>query len=288
MKPIRCLATISAFALALTAVVHPAAIANPVSEDDIADSRARERATAGDIAALEIELAQIQTQTEQTGVAAQEAAEAYLRADEERLAAEQRAKDAAAAASAALQEVETARDKLGVSARDMYRRGSVPFTQLSPYVSDHTFHELSTAMTTRKLVTNARDGALQEFRGVETVAATLARQAEQARSEAEAAAKAANARNVQAQEAFDKADSQEHAAAMRRDELIAELARQRNTTEALERERQADLERARKERESEAALAQLQAQLAAQPAQPPSRDTPRPAPAPTSAPKPPA
>lgn len=290
MKRSGMLATISALALTMSGVAIPGASARPVSDEDIANSRQQERSTAAEIAALEIELAQIQSETERTGISAQEAAEAYLRADEAREAAEERAKAAAEKASAALQAVEDARDKLGITARDLYRRGSNAFSGVSPYFSDRSFHQLSTAMHTRTLVTNTREGALQEFRGVEAVAATLSRQAERASEEAATAASEANAKNLQAQAAFERADSQERVAATRRDELISKLAQQRKTTVELETKRQADLERERKERESAAALARLQEELAKQP-KPPSRDqvrppAPAPAPSPTVAPAP--
>ncbi len=283
----RYLASICGLTLAISGLAVPMAVAAPPSNDDIDQSRQAERSTESQIAELEIALAELSSTTENTGIDAQIATEEYLLADDGRLAAEARATEAAKVAAAARAAVEEARGELGVKARDLYRKGSVPVSGAAPYVAETTFQELATLKHLTRTLTSRTSDVLQSFLGVEAVADMLEAQASQARDEARAAADLAEQRRLEASAALDRANSQEREYTQRRDELIAQLAQQRQTTIELERERQDQLDEQRRERESQVAYARIQEQTREDQLNAASRDAgTRPVPRVTTAPRP--
>src|SRR5690606_16923807 len=97
------------------------ATAEPPSDDDIAAARAAEGRTASSIAALEVELAGLASQLEQSTIRAQEANETYLAAQVALEDATARAEEAREAAEAAQAEVEEQRAVIGRIAMAAYR-----------------------------------------------------------------------------------------------------------------------------------------------------------------------
>ncbi|OKL54175.1 hypothetical protein BSZ39_05500 [Bowdeniella nasicola] len=281
----RSLAGVCGLALAISGLAIPAAYADPGDSSDIERSRQAEESTAAQIAQMEIELAQLSGVTENTDVNSQIATEEFLVADDARIAAENRADQAAKVAAAARESVEKSRQNLGVKARDLYRKGSAPISSAAPYLAETDFQQLATSAHLTKILTSRVNEVLQSFLGVEAVADMLEAQAVQARDEARGATEIAEQRRLEAANARDEASRQQAAAQARRDELITQLAQQRQTTVELERQRQAALDEQRRERESQAALARLEEQE--NPPEAASRDNPtRPAPQPTTAPAP--
>ena len=250
--------------LALAALLVPAsALAAPPSDDDIAASRASEVATAQRIASLERSLAELSALAEQAGIEAGLANEAFLEAREALVAARAETRAARNAASEAARELEGARADLGVVAQLIYQGGSGSLSPLSPYLTADSFEKaLAQSFYMGQLGTRT-NASLQRFAALEMVTTVLRSRAEAALAAEEEATAALEAAAQRAQSRADAAALQLQLSTEQREMLIAQLAVQRETTVALEQQRQAALEEQRRERESAAALREANALAAA-------------------------
>lgn len=250
--------------LALAALLVPAsALAAPPSDDDIAASRASEVATAQRIASLERSLAELSALAEQAGIEAGLANEAFLEAREALVAARAETRAARNAASEAARELEGARADLGVVAQLIYQGGSGSLSPLSPYLTADSFEKaLAQSFYMGQLGTRT-NASLQRFAALEMVTTLLRSRAEAALAAEEEATAALEAAAQRAQSRADAAALQLQLSTEQREMLIAQLAVQRETTVALEQQRQAALEEQRRERESAAALREANALAAA-------------------------
>ncbi|WP_448073515.1 C40 family peptidase [Georgenia yuyongxinii] len=225
--------------------------------------------TGGSIASLEIQLARVATQAEETTLQASVANEAYLRSEEQLAAAEAAAKEARGRAAAAAKELEAARSALGQVALAYYRDGSTALAQITPYVSARSFGEAMTRSTTLDRLGTRAETEVQRFKAVEQVAATLQRRAAEAVEVQEEATAAVTQALDEAEASVAAVQVQLSLATERRDQLIAELAAERDTTVEEERARQDRLDAERRSRQDAAArAAALQAETVSVPAPP--------------------
>ena len=295
----------AAVALAASLLV-PMATADPVTQDDIDDAHAAEASTSQSIASLEAQLAQLTVDSEAAALNAQVANEDYLVALDDLAAATTAADNAQADADAAAEATRTARAELGAAVVRTYQDGGNALDALTPYLTSTSLAELADADVALTRVGEQSDAQLQGVEALQAVADTLQaladdklRAKQEASDAAEAAKKTADKAAVDAANAVVNAQSE-------RQDLIAQLAQQRNTTVELETQYQAQREAERKAREEEAArkaaeeaAAQLAAQQAADAAaaaaagaaQEPgpaaeAAEEPAPAPAPAPAPEP--
>lgn len=285
----RALALAAVTALGAGLVLTPAA-ADPVppSETDIDRARQAEQRTSGRITEIEVELAELEARREQLDLAAQQANETYLVAQEDLAAATAAATDAREHARAAAQEVEVQRDELGRIAMRAYRASPGALGPIEPLLSADSFEDaMRRATTVDRLGTRAEE-TLQRFQAVEQVAETFERRAQEAEAEQVAATAEVAAAAETARAAADSAATQVGLSVDRREVLLTQLAEERGTTLALEQERQEALEAERRRRADQlardAALAAVRAQETASrdvertpPASEPSSTAPTPA-----------
>lgn len=260
MKPARRrrgIALFSALLLASAAGVSTAT-ASPVipSESEIADSWSQVDSTAGRIADLEVRLARQATDLEAAEQAAAIASEAYNQAAVDLEDAEADALTAAEDATRADEEVSLASDEVARLAMAAYRNQGLGHLEVLT-TADGLDDMLNRATTFERLGGQATD-ALQRLEAAELVAALMHERAEEAVATAEQAAQTLQDRFAEAEAAFDSAEQAHESTATERGALIGELAELRDTTVALEQQRQDGLEQQRLERENAAALARQQ------------------------------
>lgn len=212
------------------------------------------------------------------------AAEDYSQAQENKDAADRElvsANEQAAAADAALV---TARENLAAVAMDAYRTGG-GMNDFTAIASANGFDDVITKSEVIGRASSEADSRIQIVKAAEVVSAAMrgyAEDAADAAAEAEAAASDALDGAKQSQQQAERAVGEVQNA---RDAAVARLAEVRNTSVALEQQRQDGLAAERHQREIEAFEAAQKAEDAATgTATPPSTGTPRPRP--TTDPKP--
>ncbi|HLS64599.1 MAG TPA: NlpC/P60 family protein [Ruania sp.] len=229
------------------------------SEDDIAQAEQAEQSTAEQIQAIEVQLAANNAELEQANVDAELAAEAYNQAAVEREEAETAAEDAATAADEADAEVLAAQQHVAQIAMASYRN-SGEIQQLSMFFSADNFEQALDRATMFQAIGSDADQAYQRLDAAERVAEVMHRRAEDALAEAEQAAEALEEASQRADAAALAAQTAVDTTAGERDSMISQLAELRETTVALEQERQEGIEAERRERESAAAARALEVQ----------------------------
>ena len=286
--------------VALACTLAPSVLADPVDQSDIDRSKASERSTSTSIASLEAQLAQESSNLEEAQIKAQVANEDYLTAVDELNTATKDAQTAQANADAAASSTATARSDLGSIVVQTYQENGNPLDPLTPYLTSESLADLAAADVALTRAGEQNNAKVQNVEALEAVAASMQTIADQKVTAKEAATTAAATAKSDAEAAANDAQNAVTTTRTNRQNLIVQLAAQRNTTVELETKYQNQVEAERKAREEAAAqaaakaasekaaadLAQKQAeQAAAQPqesAPAPQEQSSRPSPSPQS------
>ena len=242
---------------------NPVAFADGPSQDDINKSKQKEASTSASIASLEARLATLKANTENATMKAQIATEDYLQS----LDALNKAKAATAAArakaTAATKQTHQARKSLSDVVVQTYQDGGNPFDIVSPYLTGRSLGDIASQKAALDRAGENTDAKLQKVQALQSVATTMEGIAAQKESAQRTATQKTEATKNAAQAAANAAQAAQSQATSQRANLISQLAAQRNTTVALETQRQEQLERAEQNRKNEEARKQAQ-QAAAQ------------------------
>ena len=284
--------------VALVCTLAPSAIADPVDQSDIDRSKASERSTSTSIASLEAQLAQQSTTLEQAQIKAQVANEDYLTAVDDLNTATTDAQTAQTNADTAASNTAAARSDLGSIVVQTYQESGNPLDPLAPYLTSESLADLADADVALARAGENNNAKVQNVEALQSVAASMQAIANQKVKDKESAKTSADTAKTEAETAAQDAQSAVTTTQTNRENLIIQLAAQRNTTVELETQYQNQLETERKAREEAAAqaaaktasekaaadLAQKQAEQAGQAAQPqesapaPQEQAPRPEP----------
>ena len=268
--------------VALACTLAPSAIADPVDQSDIDRSKASERSTATSIASLEAQLAQQSTTLEQAQIKAQVANEDYLTAVDDLNTATTDAQTAQTNADTAASNTAAARSDLGSIVVQTYQESGNPLDPLTPYLTSESLADLADADVALARAGENNNAKVQNVEALQSVAASMQAIANQKVKDKESAKTSADTAKTEAETAAQDAQSAVTTTQTNRENLIIQLAAQRNTTVELETQYQNQLETERKAREEAAAqaaaktasekaaadLAQKQAEQAGQTAQP--------------------
>ena len=252
----------------------PMAVADPTtpSDEDIRRSQSNERALAVDVAVAEVELIALATVLDSAWDRALAAGEDYLQAQEAVDTSKQAAASAQQRLDTALVNMEASRKVLAGIAIEQFRNGG-SMRAIEAVLSADGITEVIERTNSLEIVNGIADTAVQRFRADSLVADTMQKRADEAVAAAETAATKADEALKAANEAQKEAENAVADGQARRTELISSLASARNTTIALETQRQNDLDAARRERIEEQARRDRE-NAQAQPEQPPSGPTP--------------
>ena len=245
------LVLISALGLAWSVVVP--AHATPITSEDIEKSYATQNNTSRSLADLELELANLATKSNEATAAAAAAMAASITAQADLAGTISKAIAAQEKANAAREDLEAARRQLGSVSQAMYKNHAGEITQSYYLFGADSVEDAGKRSQVYGALANSVDAKVQRFKALEEIARVMQEKADAAANEQIAAAdevtKAADAATA-------AADAQQQALAnaqQRRDALVRDLAAQRGTTEELERERLAQLERERAQKAQAAA-----------------------------------
>lgn len=255
--------TVAVVLASMVLSANPVAFADGPSQDDINKSKQKEASTSASIASLEARLATLKANTENATMKAQIATEDYLQS----LDALNKAKAATAAArakaTAATKQTHQARKSLSDVVVQTYQDGGNPFDIVSPYLTGRSLGDIASQKAALDRAGENTDAKLQKVQALQSVATTMEGIAAQKESAQRTATQKTEATKNAAQAAANSAQAAQSQATSQRANLISQLAAQRNTTVALETQRQEQLEQAEQNRKNEEARKQAQ-QAAAQ------------------------
>lgn len=255
--------TVAVVLASMVLSANPVAFADGPSQDDINKSKQKEASTSASIASLEARLATLKANTENATMKAQIATEDYLQS----LDALNKAKAATAAArakaTAATKQTHQARKTLSDVVVQTYQDGGNPFDIVSPYLTGRSLGDIASQKAALDRAGENTDAKLQKVQALQSVATTMEGIAAQKESAQRTATQKTEATKNAAQAAANAAQAAQSQATTQRANLISQLAAQRNTTVALETQRQEQLEQAEQNRKNEEARKQAQ-QAAAQ------------------------
>ena len=255
--------TVAVVLASMVLSANPVAFADGPSQDDINKSKQKEASTSASIASLEARLATLKANTEHATMKAQIATEDYLQS----LDALNKAKAATAAArakaTAATKQTHQARKSLSDVVVQTYQDGGNPFDIVSPYLTGRSLGDIASQKAALDRAGENTDAKLQKVQALQSVATTMEGIAAQKESAQRTATQKTEATKNAAQAAANAAQAAQSQATSQRANLISQLAAQRNTTVALETQRQEQLEQAEQNRKNEEARKQAQ-QAAAQ------------------------
>ena len=255
--------TVAVVLASMVLSTNPVAFADGPSQDDINKSKQKEASTSASIASLEARLATLKANTENATMKAQIATEDYLQS----LDALNKAKAATAAArakaTAATKQTHQARKSLSDVVVQTYQDGGNPFDIVSPYLTGRSLGDIASQKAALDRAGENTDAKLQKVQALQSVATTMEGIAAQKESAQRTATQKTEATKNAAQAAANAAQAAQSQAPSQRANLISQLAAQRNTTVALETQRQEQLEQAEQNRKNEEARKQAQ-QAAAQ------------------------
>lgn len=256
-----------AASLALGAAGGASAEPGPVypSREQVEAARTATAGTAAQVSSLDARYAAATARLAQVRTQAAAAAEAYNGA---RLQQEQKRREAAAArgrAAKAQEQAEAASLEVRQYAAAVYQQGG-SLGDLEAFLSSEGPQEMLDRASALDAVGTARDRSFQRASATSAVAETMRRQAAQAEAaQAEATQRAEQARDA-AQDQAAEAERASAAVQAEQQELVSRLAELRDTSQALERQRQDGLQAAAEARAAASAAAE-QARLAAARAQ---------------------
>lgn len=245
--------------VALACTLAPSVLADPVDQSDIDRSKASERSTSTSIASLEAQLAQESSNLEEAQIKAQVANEDYLTAVDELNTATKDAQTAQANADAAASSTATARSDLGSIVVQTYQESGNPLDPLTPYLTSESLADLADADVALTRAGEKNNAKVQNVEALEAVAASMQTIADQKVTAKETATTAAATAKSDAEAAANDAQNAVTTTRTNRQNLIVQLAAQRNTTVDLETKYQNQVEAERKAREEAAAQAAAKA-----------------------------
>ena len=238
--------------VALACTLAPSVLADPVDQSDIDRSKASERSTSTSIASLEARLAQESSNLEEAQIKAQAANEDYLAAVDELNKATKDAQTAQANADSAASSTTSARSDLGSIVVQTYQESGNPLDPLTPYLTSESLADLADADVALTRAGEKNNAKVQNVEALEAVATSMQTIADQK-------VKAKEAAKTSAETAANEAQSAVTTTRTNRQNLITQLAAQRNTTVDLETKYQNQVEAERKAREEAAAQAAAKA-----------------------------
>lgn len=245
--------------VALAGTLLPTAVADEVTEAQLQQARSAEQTTTASIGELEASLAQLATDTQAAELQAQLANQQYLRSQDDLATAQDAAVKAADAADQAAAATEVARGALADVVLAAYQDGADPLQFLAPYLGAGSFFEVAEAKAHLDRLAENTDAELQKVESLQAVADTMRTLADAKQGAKQAALDESSSAKASADTAASTARSAEQQAQDRRATLIAQLARQRNTTVELETQRQDQIDVARRQAQEEAARQALEA-----------------------------
>ena len=245
--------------VALACTLAPSVLADPVDQSDIDRSKASERSTSTSIASLETRLAQESSNLEDAQIKAQVANEDYLAAVDELNTATKDAQAAQANADAATSSTASARSDLGSIVVQTYQESGNPLDPLTPYLTSESLADLADADVALARAGESNNAKVQNVEALETVATSMQAIADQKVKAKEAAKTSAATAKSDAEAAAGDAQNAVATTRTNRQNLITQLAAQRNTTVELETKYQNQVEAERRAREEAAAQAATKA-----------------------------
>ena len=245
--------------VALACTLAPSVLADPVDQSDIDRSKASERSTSTSIASLEARLAQESSNLEEAQIKAQSANEDYLAAVDELNKATKDAQTAQANADSAASSTTSARSDLGSIVVQTYQESGNPLDPLTPYLTSESLADLADADVALTRAGEKNNAKVQNVEALEAVATSMQTIADQKVKAKEAAKTSAETAKTDAETAANEAQSAVTTTRTNRQNLITQLAAQRNTTVELETKYQNQVEAERKAREEAAAQAAAKA-----------------------------
>ena len=245
--------------VALACTLAPSVLADPVDQSDIDRSKASERSTSTSIASLEAQLAQESSNLEDAQIKAQVANEDYLTAVDELNTATKDAQTAQTNADAAASSTATARSDLGSIVVQTYQESGNPLDPLTPYLTSESLADLADADVALARAGEKNNAKVQNVEALEAVATSMQTIADQKVTAKEAAKTSAATAKSDAEAAANDAQNAVTTTRTNRQNLIVQLAAQRNTTVELETKYQNQVEAERKAREEAAAQAAAKA-----------------------------
>ena len=245
--------------VALACTLAPSVLADPVDQSDIDRSKASERSTSTSIASLEAQLAQESSNLEDAQIKAQVANEDYLTAVDELNTATKDAQTAQTNADAAASSTAAARSDLGSIVVQTYQESGNPLDPLTPYLTSESLADLADADVALTRAGEKNNAKVQNVEALEAVATSMQTIADQKVTAKEAAKTSAATAKSDAEAAANDAQNAVTTTRINRQNLIVQLAAQRNTTVELETKYQNQVEAERKAREEAAAQAAAKA-----------------------------
>ncbi|WP_314178945.1 C40 family peptidase [Actinomyces oris] len=245
--------------VALACTLAPSVLADPVDQSDIDRSKASERSTSTSIASLEAQLAQESSNLEDAQIKAQVANEDYLTAVDELNTATKDAQTAQTNADAAASSTAAARSDLGSIVVQTYQESGNPLDPLTPYLTSESLADLADADVALTRAGEKNNAKVQNVEALEAVATSMQTIADQKVTAKEAAKTSAATAKSDAEAAANEAQNAVTTTRTNRQNLIVQLAAQRNTTVELETKYQNQVEAERKAREEAAAQAAAKA-----------------------------
>ena len=245
--------------VALACTLAPSALADPVDQSDIDRSKASERSTSTSIASLEAQLAQESSNLEDAQIKAQLANEDYLTAVDDLNTATTDAQTAQTNADTAASNTESARADLGSIVVQTYQESGNPLDPLAPYLTSESLADLADADVALDRAGEKNNAKVQNVEALQSVATSLQSIADQKVKDKETAKTSAETAKSDAEAAARDAQSAVTTTQTNRQNLISQLATQRNTTVELETKYQNQVEAERKAREEAAAQAAAKA-----------------------------
>ena len=245
--------------VALACTLAPSVLADPVDQSDIDRSKASERSTSTSIASLEAQLAQESSNLEDAQIKAQVANEDYLTAVDELNTATKDAQTAQTNADAAASSTAAARSDLGSIVVQTYQESGNPLDPLTPYLTSESLADLADADVALTRAGEKNNAKVQNVEALEAVATSMQTIADQKVTAKEAAKTSAATAKSDAEAAANDAQNAVTTTRTNRQNLIVQLAAQRNTTVELETKYQNQVEAERKAREEAAAQAAAKA-----------------------------
>ena len=245
--------------VALACTLAPSVLADPVDQSDIDRSKASERSTSTSIASLEARLAQESSNLEEAQIKAQAANEDYLAAVDELNKATKDAQTAQANADSAASSTTSARSDLGSIVVQTYQESGNPLDPLTPYLTSESLADLADADVALTRAGEKNNAKVQNVEALQSVATSLQSIADQKVKDKETAKTSAETAKSDAEAAANDAQNAVTTTRTNRQNLIVQLAAQRNTTVELETKYQNQVEAERKAREEAAAQAAAKA-----------------------------
>lgn len=254
----RALVISASFALAASAPIFaPMAFASP-ADDKVNAAKAAESNAANSVAAIEAQLAQVNTETQNARDLAESAEASYNDAISNLVVAKQAAEKTAQDSKDAQEKVEQARKALAGLARTVYTtQGSL--SSLTPYLNADGLQTVEMRKVSVELFGSKADAQMRTFDSISKVAGVLQERANTAKDEKEQAAQEVKVQKDAADQLKAEAESKLTQLSAQREELVTKLAEARGVTEQAEKERQEQIAAEKKAREEAAAQAALKA-----------------------------